>query len=232
MWPKNVQDQEKRAAGEAAAELVKDGMLLGIGTGSTVAFFIDALGARVAAGLSVSGIPTSEATAAHCTRLGIPLVDFKEVSRLDLTVDGADEVDQNFQMIKGGGGALLREKLVAEAANHVAIIADSSKRVETLGAFPLPVEIVRFAHEQTCRRIAALGIEFNIRQIAGIEFITDNGNLILDCRMASIPDPIGLHKKLIEITGVVETGLFINLCQTLVIGRGTDTEVFENPQPV
>ena len=213
------QAKEKELAGKKAAELVEDGMTLGLGTGSTVECMLYALGDRVKAGLKIKGVPTSERTAALCHKLGIELVDFFQVDRLDLAIDGADEIDVNFQMTKGGGGALLREKIVAEAADKVAIMVDSTKLVDKLGAFPLPVEIVKFGHPQTEAKIRAMGIDFSLRSSGDDPYSTDNGNYILDCKMGTID----------EQAGVVDTGLFIDLCDYLVIGTGDVAEIRNKP---
>ncbi|MBF0130052.1 MAG: ribose-5-phosphate isomerase RpiA [Alphaproteobacteria bacterium] len=224
-----MQNDEKRIAGEAAVELVRDGMTLGLGTGSTVAFFLKALGEKVRLGMKVRGVPTSERTAHLCHQLGIELLDFASVDRLDLNVDGADEVDHDFRMIKGGGGALLREKLVALASRRNVIIADSSKAVERLGAFPLPVEIVRFGHHQIKRRIEEMGVRSTLRITGDDPYITDNGHYILDCQTGPIPDPAALEAWLKSVTGVVDTGLFLCHCHTLIIGKG-DEAIRRNKQ--
>lgn len=221
----STQDEEKTIAGQAAAELVEDGMVLGLGTGSTVECMLDALGDKVKAGMKIRGVPTSERTATRCHELGIEVLDFASVDVLDLAIDGADEIDGNFQMIKGGGGALLREKIVASAAKQVAIMVDSTKVVDTLGAFPLPVEIVRFGYQQVERTFSQRGYDFAMRMTGGNPYITDNGNYILDCTMAKIEDPAALHADLNAMTGVVDNGLFIDLCHVLVIGQGSEAKV-------
>lgn len=215
-----MQDDEKKTAGEAAVELVRDGMTLGLGTGSTVAYFLKALGKKVQNGMNVRGVPTSERTAHLCHQLGIGLVDFASVESLDLTVDGADEVDHDFRMIKGGGGALLREKIVALASKRNVIIADSSKVVERIGTFPLPVEIIRFGYQQVERRIEEMGVKPTLRISGDDPYITDNGHYILDCRTGPIDDPKALEAQLKSLTGVVDTGLFLTHCHTLIIGMG------------
>lgn len=215
-----TQDDEKRIAGAAAADLVLDGMVLGLGTGSTVEHFLAALGEKVKTGMRVRGVPTSERTAKVCHGLGIEVLDFASVDALDLAIDGADEIDGHFQMIKGGGGALLREKIVAAAAREVAIIVDASKVVPMLGAFPLPVEIVRFGYQTVERKIRDRGIDFTLRHAGDNPFVTDNGNFILDLKMGpTIADPAKLHAELDAIPGVVDTGLFIDLCHVLLVGQ-------------
>ncbi|GAB6053484.1 ribose 5-phosphate isomerase A [Magnetospira thiophila] len=223
------QNTEKKLAGQAAAALVQDGMLVGLGTGSTVNYFLHSLGLRVKDGLKIKGLPTSERTAALCHELGIELIDFASVDKLDMAIDGADEIDGDFQMIKGGGGALLREKVVASAADHVVIMVDASKRVKTLGQFPLPVEIIKFGHQQVERRIQEMGIPYAMRLVEGQPYVTDNGNYILDCQMDSITDPRALNAQLNGITGVVDNGLFIDLCHTLVVATGDQVETLPKP---
>lgn len=219
----------KQAAGVAAAALVENGMKLGLGTGSTVAYFLDALAARCAAdGLQVEGVPTSEATAEHARRLGIPIRELEELPELDLVVDGADEVDPAFRLVKGGGGALLREKIVASCGKRIVIIVGEGKRVQKLGTtFLLPVEVVPFGSAVTRRRVAALGCQPYLRTLEdGSSFVTDNGNLILDCKFPyGIEDPDELHRQLSELPGVVEVGIFLNLCHEVIEGRADGTAV-------
>jgi len=218
----------KQAAGNHAATLVQDGMALGLGTGSTVAFFLDALALRMRAeDLSLKGVPTSEATAEKAQELGIELTDLERTPHLDLVIDGADEVDEEFRLIKGGGGALLREKIVARAAQKVAIIVGEGKRVERLGTtFLLPVEILPFGQAATLREVAAAGPcqPFLRTTEDGSPFLTDNGNYILDCKFPEgIERPEELHACLSQIPGVAEIGLFLDLCHVLVEGRSDGT---------
>lgn len=212
----------KEAAGRRAAELVRDGMTLGLGTGSTVRFTLERLAERIREeGLSVRGVPTSEDTAGKARDLGIPLVGLDEVEGIDLTIDGADEVDPAFHLIKGGGGALLREKVVAAASAREAIVIDRAKLVERLGlAFLLPVEVVPFARPTVARRLRRLGAIPAVRmEDSGRPYRTDNGNEILDCRFPDgIADPARLERELNQIPGVVENGLFVGLAHVLVIG--------------
>jgi ribose 5-phosphate isomerase A len=223
-------EDQKRAAGEAAATLVEDGMTVGLGTGSTAAFFVQALGARVSAGLTVRGVPTSEATAALARELGIPLVTLDEARRIDLTVDGADEVGPGLALIKGGGAALLREKLVWEASDRCVCIADAAKRVATLGRFALPIEVVAFGHKGTANRIADVLAEFEIATVPklrvkdGEPVPTDGGNLIYDAACGRIEEPAGLAAALKSLTGVVEHGLFLDLCDEALIGGDAGVE--------
>lgn len=212
----------KQAAGEVAAKLVHDGMIVGIGTGSTVAFFIEALGRRIQTeGLKIRGIPTSEATVAHALRLGIPLVPLTPQTRPDLTIDGADEANPKLDLIKGGGGALLREKLVAAASTEMIVIADSSKRVAHLGAFPLPIAVVPFAAPNL---VSQLKEEFEVtprlRLLAdGEPFVSDDGLYILDLPFGIIQRPAILDKRLKILSGIVETGIFIGLAKRLLLGH-------------
>ncbi len=227
------QEKEKKMAGEAAALLVEDGMVLGLGTGSTVAFFLEALYPKVRDGMKVRGVPTSEGTATLCRKLGIELLESDRVKRLDLAVDGADEIDTRFRIIKGGGGALLREKIIAEISTKVVIIVDSAKTVNNLGKVPLPIEVVRFGYTQVQSRLMAdLNLAATLRFSAHTPYVTDNGNYILDCSTGLIHEPEILATQLKNITGVVESGLFINHCNTLIIGKGNETIVYsrENPE--
>lgn len=220
----------KAAAGRRAVDFVEDGMTLGLGTGSTVRPFLDGLAARIRAeSLEVRGVPTSEATAAIARELGIPLVELGDVDRIDLTVDGADEIDGRFDMIKGGGGALLREKVVACLSSREVIVADASKVVERLGAtFRLPIEVVPFAVPVVERALRGLGLEPHLRDLDGAPhaggYRTDNGNAILDCAVpGGITDPAALERRLDELPGVVESGLFVGLAHVLVVGHADGT---------
>ncbi|MDM5155179.1 ribose 5-phosphate isomerase A [Bacillus sp. DX1.1] len=209
----------KRSAGEYAANYVKDGMTIGLGTGSTVYWTIQKLGQLIKGGLSIQAVPTSIGTANLEKQLSIPLMSLSEVDKLDLTIDGADEIDTHLQLIKGGGGALLREKLVATSSEKLIIIADESKLISDLGTFPLPVEIVPFAWEHTVKRVQLLGCKPTLRLQNDKPFITDNGNLILDCVFPErITNPSNTHQRLKAITGVIETGFFIDMVHTAIIG--------------
>jgi ribose 5-phosphate isomerase A len=227
-------DRLKMLAAERALEFVKPDMKLGLGTGSTAAKFIELLGRRVAGGLDIVGVPTSEGTRALAERLGVPLTTLDEQPELDLTVDGADEIDRDLNLIKGGGGALLREKIVAMASERMIVIADSAKRVERLGAFPLPVEIVRFGARATLRmmEIAAQDIgcdgRLTLRKIAnGDNFVTDGGNFIVDCAFGPILDAEALGDVLEMIPGVVEHGLFIGIADTAILAGKDGIEIIE-----
>jgi len=214
-------DAAKRAVGEAAALLVRDGMLVGLGSGTTVKFLVLALGRRVRDGLRMVGVPTSIETEALALAHGITLAD-PEAAMIDLTIDGADEVERGtLRLIKGLGGALLREKIVAESSRRFVIVADESKIVATLGDLaPLPVEVARFGHLATARRIAELGGRPALRlDRGGAPFISDGGNMIFDCAgFAPIRDPFTLQRQLRAIAGVVETGLFIDRAEQAIIG--------------
>ncbi len=219
-------DEQKRLAAAEALKLVKPGMTLGLGTGSTAAHFVDLLGARVREGLAVRGVPTSEDTRKRAAAAGIALIEPDETTSIDLAVDGTDEVDMALNLIKGGGGALLREKIIASAAARFVVIADRSKRVAHLGAFPLPVEIDRFAFGLTARRVrealAGEGLAGDIR-LRGkpgdkAPFLSDGGHLILDCRLGRIAEPAALDRRLKSIPGVVETGLFVGLASLVILG--------------
>ncbi|KAB2460713.1 ribose 5-phosphate isomerase A [Bacillus sp. CH126_4D] len=209
----------KQLAGEYAANFVKDGMKVGLGTGSTVYWTIQKLGERVKEGLLFQAVPTSKETEVLAKQLSIPLISLNEIDILDLTIDGADEIDSNLQLIKGGGGALLREKIVATSSKELIIIADESKLVTHLGTFPLPVEIIPFSWKQTKRKIQSLGCQTTLRLKNNETFITDNNNVIIDCVFPhNITNPANVHTQLKMITGVVETGLFINMTNKAIIG--------------
>jgi ribose 5-phosphate isomerase A len=217
-------DEQKLQAAQAALAYIEPGMKVGLGTGSTAAKLVDLLGARVRDGLNVVCVPTSEATATQARRLGIPLTTLDDTPFLDLTIDGADEVDADLRLIKGGGGALLREKIVATASERMIVIADSSKLVAKLGHFPLPIEVVRFGVEATRNMISALaaeaGCEGGLTLRTGRDgqpFITDGGNYIFDAALKSIPDPEALDALLKLIPGVVENGLFLGIAWKAII---------------
>ncbi|QGH35610.1 ribose-5-phosphate isomerase RpiA [Gracilibacillus salitolerans] len=213
----------KKLAGEKAVEYVTDGMFLGLGTGSTVYWTILKLAELVKRGLDIKGVPTSKNTEKLAKELGIPLVSLSSINHLDLTIDGADEVNPNLELIKGGGGALLREKMVASISESLIIIIDESKYVTNLGEFPLPVEIVQFGWEITSNQISRLGCNPKLRIKDNSPFITDNGNYILDCYFEKIQDAYKLNGTLNMIPGVVENGLFVNMADTIVIGNKNAT---------
>ena len=218
-------EEEKEAAGRAAAELVRDGDVVGLGTGSTAYFAVVALGERVKAGLKIKGIPTSLQTADLARAVGIPLTTLDEHPEIDITIDGADEIDTKLNLIKGGGGALLREKVVASASRKMVVVADSGKVVPALGKFPLPVEIISFARTVVENKIVALGGSPKLRtRRDGSPYVTDNGNEILDCSFGKITDPAALARELSGIPGIVEHGLFIGLAKLVMVGRGNSVD--------
>jgi len=221
----NERDQEKEAACRAAAKLVRDGDIVGLGTGSTAHFAVVALGERVKAGLKIVGIPTSVQTGELARAVGIPVTTLDEHPEIDITIDGADEVDPQLRLIKGGGGALLREKVIAAASKKMVVVVDSSKVVPVLGKFPLPVEIVSFARTVVEKKIVSLGGSPKLRaKPDGSPFITDNGNQILDCSFGKIDDPAALALILSNTPGIVEHGLFIGLAKLALVGRGDRVE--------
>jgi ribose 5-phosphate isomerase A len=221
MQHESEQDAWKRMAGEAAANFIEDRMVIGMGTGTTAAYMIEALARRLRAGLTIIGaVPTSRATAQLASSLGIPLTDLDTHPELDLAIDGADEIDGQLRLIKGGGGALLREKIVASASRRFIVIGDSTKLVSRLGqTVPLPVETVPFGTMPVRRRLEAMGATAQLRQRDGRVFQTDNGNVILDCFFAQgIDDPERLETHMRGIVGVVATGLFLQLAERAIIG--------------
>ena len=218
----------KQLAGEAALAHIESGMRLGLGTGSTAEAFVRALGVRVAEGLQVVGVPTSERTAALARSLSIPIATLDEIPELNLTIDGADEIGPDLVLVKGGGGALLREKIVAAASKRMIVIADASKVVDTIGAFPLPIEVVPFGLTSTRLKIEAIARDLGLsgaielrRAADGSPYLTDGGHFILDASFRRIPGPEALARALATIPGVVEHGLFIGLA-TLAIVAGAD----------
>ncbi len=229
-------DLFKAIAAERALELVTPGMKLGLGTGSTAAKFVDLLGKKVQEGLEVLCVPTSEDTRLRAERAGVPLTTLDEYTELDLTIDGADELDGSLRLIKGGGGALLREKIVAMASDRMVVIADHSKRVATLGAYPLPIEVVRFGAKATIRMIeeAAFDVgcegEIALRRLNGEFFVSDSGNYIADCAFGEINDPEALGDVLEMIPGVVEHGLFIGIADKAIIAGPSGVQTLEAPE--
>jgi ribose 5-phosphate isomerase A len=209
-------DEHKQAAAEKALELVSDGMLIGLGSGSTAAFFVEGVGRLVESGMKLRGVPSSRATAELAASLGIPIVT-ELVGQIDLTVDGADEVDQALDLIKGRGGALFREKLVAAASKRFVVIVDESKLVRSLGVGVLPVEVLPFLWRSTAERIASLGVSLVVRGGEETPYVTDNGNLILDLTVeGGIRDPGAFGTELKKLTGVVEHGLFVGMTDTVI----------------
>ena len=226
-------DQLKRAAALRAIEEVKDGMVVGLGTGSTAAFVVEGLAARVASGLQVVGVPTSERTAAQARRLGIPIATFAEHQRLDLTIDGADEVQLgSLDLIKGLGGALLREKIVAAASDRLIIVVDQEKLVEQLGEHtPVPVEVTQFGWQATAVALAKLGCIPERRYATGEQpYLTDGGNHILDCRFGPLADPGAIEQNIAMTVGTVENGLFVARTSVVVVASITGVEVLVPPE--
>ncbi|KAF0184278.1 MAG: ribose 5-phosphate isomerase A [Hyphomonadaceae bacterium] len=232
-------DLQKIKAAAAALDYVQDGMVLGLGTGSTAAHFVRLLGDKVKKGCKIQGVPTSIATQELALSLQIPLLDIEKVTHIDVTIDGADEVDPQLRLIKGGGAALLREKLIAHASAHMVVIADEGKMVDILGKFPLPVEIIQFGVAITANKIfeclratncEGTDIQLRYKSDGTTPLVTDNGNFILDCHCIMIPDPIGLCAQLNAIPGVVENGIFpifANTNRTLVLGTSEGAKVVE-----
>src|SRR6202051_148421 len=215
--------QEKEAAARASFGLVEHGQIVGLGTGSTAAYFIQLLGDAVKTGLRIRGIPTSVRSGEQAASLGIPLTTLDECQQIDVTVDGADEVDPQLRLIKGGGGALLREKIIASATKQLVIVADASKRVPALGRFPLPVEVIKFAKALIVKKIEALGANVSLRRGPdGKPYLTDENNYILDCRFERIPDADGVGRQLSDMPGVVEHGLFIGVTSVVLIANGSE----------
>ena len=227
-------DALKRQAAARALEHVQDGMKLGLGTGSTAKHFVDLLGEKVRSGMKIVGVPTSEATRAQAEACGIPLTTLDDIDRLDLTVDGADEMDPALNLIKGGGGALLREKIVAAASDRMIVIADDTKWVEVLGRFPLPVEVIPFGLAATRRAMAAAFAEAGVSGQMGVRkgrdghvFVTDGGHWIIDAHLGRIKDAPRLAGLLSLIPGVVEHGLFIGLASIAVLAGAQGIHVIE-----
>ncbi|MEM9754966.1 MAG: ribose-5-phosphate isomerase RpiA [Pseudomonadota bacterium] len=229
--PVPPQDRAKAVTARRALDFVEDGMRLGLGTGSTAAYMVRALADMIREeGLRVSAVATSVATAELASSVGLPITDLDGLRWLDLTIDGADEVDPNLNLIKGGGGALLREKIVATASDQMIVIADGSKSVGTLGRFPLPVEVVPFGWRTSAALVEEMlgsldvdGREIALRQVGGTPFRTDAGNFILDLHLGRIGAPQQMAMALNQIPGVVENGLFLDMCDTLILGQSDGT---------
>jgi len=216
-------DLEKEAAARASLQFIGEGQVVGLGTGSTAAFFIKLLAERVKNGLRIRGIPTSVRSHELAQSLGIPLITLDDCQEIDVTVDGADEVDPQLRLIKGGGGAMLREKIVASATRKLVIVADATKQVPRLGKFPVPVEVIRFAQALVAKRITALGARVTVRTNAdSTPYVTDENNHVLDCHFGEIEDADRLAGQLSVIPGVVEHGLFINMASVVLFARGSE----------
>jgi len=210
--------EPKRIAAENAVDYINDGMIIGLGTGSTAYWAIQKIGERTKKGLNIKAIATSKNTENLAKEFGINLVSFSEIDEIDITIDGADEVDNELNLIKGGGGALLREKIVAASSKQVIIVIDESKLVNRLGNFLLPVEVVKFGFEISMKKLKMLGCEPRLRLFNSKAFVTDNGNYIIDCNFGSIEDPENLSIEINKIAGVVDNGLFINMASEVIIG--------------
>ena len=219
-------DKAKELAAQKSLEFIEDGMVVGLGSGTTATHFIKLLGERVRQGLKVRGIASSKASEDLAISLSIPVTDFQACPVIDVAIDGADEVTHQLQLIKGGGGALLREKIVASASKRFIVVADSSKLVDRLGKFPLPVEVIQMAVPLVARRLQQMGMSPTVRKTAsGANYITDEGNLILDCACGEIDDPHRVAASITEIVGVVEHGLFLDMAERALIAG--DSEVTE-----
>ncbi len=219
----NVRDQEKQAAARVAAELVEAGQIVGLGSGSTAAHFVRFLAERIRQGLKIVGIPTSQATKELAAQLGIPLTTLEAHPEIDIDIDGADEIDPQLNLIKGGGGAFLREKIVASVSRRFVVIGDSAKQVARLGRFPLPVEAIPFAQTLIAHQVQMLGAKVALRRsVDGNAYVTDEGHHILDCTFGEIADAPALAQKLRAIPGVVEHGLFIGMAEMALLGRDGD----------
>ena len=225
-------DQEKEAAARASLRFVSDGDIVGLGSGSTAECAIRLLGERLKSGLRIRGIPTSVRSKELAASLRIPLTTLDDYQQIDVTIDGADEFDPELRLIKGGGGALLREKIIASASKKVVIVADSTKQVRLLGKFPVPVEVIPFAQALIANKIAALGASDTLRQyVYENPFVTDEGHHILDCHFGQIPDPPTLAHTLSDMPGVVEHGLFINMVNVVLMGKGDEVMEFRRLKP-
>ena len=221
-------EAEKEVAARASLEYVQEGQVVGLGSGSTATIAIRLLGERVRAGLKIRGIPTSVASRDLATQLGIPLMTFADTQQIDVTIDGADEFDPALNLIKGGGGAMLREKIVASATKKLVIVTDSSKQVKALGKFPLPVEVIGFAEPLVAKKISDLGAKVIRRQDAsGNPYLTDERHHILDCHFGEIRDPRRLAQTLSEMPGVVEHGLFVGMASVVLMAKAGDVVQFK-----
>jgi len=223
---------EKKLAAEYSVNYIEDGMIVGLGTGSTVEYMIHKLSVRVKAGLNITAVSTSQATTKLANSLGIKISMLSDVEEIDLTIDGADEVDENLNGIKGGGGALLHEKIVASNSKKNIWIIDSTKLVKTLGKFPLPVEVLQFGSTHLCVHLESKGFRPIFRMKGSSRFITDNNNYIIDLKMEEIPDPVGLDTKLKRFPGVVETGLFYGIADTVIAGIDNKVKIFNKKKRV
>ena len=218
---------KKKIAGEKAAEFIKDGMTVGLGTGSTAKYLVDKVGEMVKDGLNIRAVATSKATENQAGELGIPLIDVNDVDYIDIAIDGVDEIDRDFNATKGGGGALFREKIVASLAKEVIWIMDDSKLVESIGNFPLPVEILPYGYKVTFKRLEALGYNPVMRMKENELYVTDNGNYIADLHIGAPADVDDIKQKLDNTVGVLETGQFLKMCDRIVVGTDDGAVVYE-----
>lgn len=226
-------DSEKEQAARASLKYVHDGQIVGLGSGSTATIAIRLLAERVRDGLKIRGIPTSVQSRDLALELGIPLTTFDDYQQIDVTIDGADEFDPGLNLIKGGGGAMLREKVVASASKQLIIVTDSSKQVPVLGRFPLPVEVIGFAEPLLAKKISGMGAAVARRcDASGNPYTTDEGNRILDCRFGRIPDPMALARNLSEMPGVVEHGLFVGMASVVLMATAGTVAEFAAPKVV
>ena len=228
---KNVGDtmiNKKKIAGEKAAEYIKEGMLVGLGTGSTAKYMVAKVGELVNNGLNIHAVATSKATENQAHELGIHLLDVNEVKYLDIAIDGVDEIDKNFNATKGGGGALFREKIVANLAKEIIWIMDDSKLVNSIGDFPLPVEILPYGYKITFQKLKELGLNPRIRLNGDELYVTDNGNYIFDLQLSAPVDVYDIKQKLDNTVGVLETGQFLNMCNRIIVGTDNGVKIIEN----
>ncbi|ABR34527.1 MULTISPECIES: ribose-5-phosphate isomerase RpiA [Clostridium] len=219
---------QKRVAGEKSTEYIKDGMILGLGTGSTAYYMIKKVGELIKNGMKIKAVATSKSTESLARELKIPLLSIDEVDRIDLAIDGVDEIDNEFNAIKGGGGALFREKIVASLANEVIWIMDESKLVDGIGEFPLPVEILPYGYKHVIKELQDYSLNPKIRMKEEEIFVTDNGNYIVDLHIGTPMNINDVYNKVNRITGVLETGLFINMCNRIIIGTNSGAKIINN----
>lgn len=225
---KDMQEDKKKNAGIKAAEYIKDGMIVGLGTGSTAKYLVERVGELVKGGLKIQAVATSKATEEQARELGISLLDVNDVEYLDIAIDGVDEIDKDFNATKGGGGALFREKIVASLAKEVIWIMDDSKLVDSIGDFPLPVEILPYGYKVTLKRLKDLGLNPVMRLKNDELYVTDNGNYIADLHMSAPVDVKDIKEKLDNTVGVLETGQFLNMCNRIIVGCDDGVKIFEN----
>ena len=220
--------QEKRIAGIKAADYIKDTMIVGLGTGSTVYYLIEQVGKLVKQGLNIKTVPTSKRTSSLAKKFNIPEIEIDKIKKIDLAIDGVDEIDKHFNAIKGGGGALFREKIVSTIANKVIWIMDSSKIVDTIGKFPLPVEILPYGFTHVIEKLQMLSFNPTLRMKSDIPYVTDNHNYIVDLHLGESFNIEYVSEQLKSITGVLETGLFLNTCEKIIVGKNNEAKVIEN----